>query len=435
MTTTVAERPAPAPSAENEPSRRDGRRGRRASRAALVLVALGMVLIVALDGSFWWALLRVLAVGGVVAGAVPATIRGSRRRFASTILAVGGVALFAGAPILYSYGTTVGRSWRTAGGAFTAFGGLALVAIGLTVATGSLRGWRKALVVPAALVVAYAAGFPLTEAVYATNVARPALAHVTPADRGLAYRDATFVTTDGVRLSGWYIPSRNRAAIVVLHGASSTRTSVLDQAVVLARHGYGVLLFDARGHGRSAGRGMDFGWYGDRDIAAAVKYLQQRRDVDATRIGALGESMGGEEAIGAMATNHALRAVVGEGATNRVPGDWSWLSDAYGFRGRLQLGVHWLTYRLADLLSDASPPIALRAAARAASPRPILLITAGKVADEAHADVAVRAASPGNVEVWTVPGADHIGGLHTAPGAWTAHVTTFFDRALLRNRS
>src|SRR5437588_593816 len=99
------------------------------------------------------------------------------------------------------------------------------------------RGAKAALMlvgVGMTLIVALDGGLPATMAVYATNVARPARARVTPADRGLAYQDATFTTSDGVRLSGWYIPSRNGAAIVALHGASSTRTSVLDQAAVLA---------------------------------------------------------------------------------------------------------------------------------------------------------------------------------------------------------
>ena len=56
-------------------------------------------------------------------------------------------------------------------------------------------------------------------------------------------------------LAGWYAPSRNGAAVVLLHGAGSTRSNVLDEAVVLAEHGYGVLMLDARGHGESAGRG------------------------------------------------------------------------------------------------------------------------------------------------------------------------------------
>src|SRR5438045_978113 len=83
------------------------------------------------------------------------------------------------------------------------------------------------------------------------------------------------------------------AAAVLLHGASSTRSNVLAHADVLARHGFGVLLFDARGHGRSGGRAMELGWYGDRDIAAAVSYLEARTDVARGRIGAVGMSMGG----------------------------------------------------------------------------------------------------------------------------------------------
>jgi dienelactone hydrolase len=260
--------------------------------------------------------------------------------------------------------------------------------------------------------------------VYATNVGRPQLGTETPADRGLSYVDVSFATSDGVTLSGWYIPSANRAAVVLLHGASSTRTAVLDHAVLLVRHGYGVLLYDARGMGRSGGRAMAFGWYGDLDISAALGYLQTRPEVDSNRIGAVGESMGGEQAIGAMATDTRLRAVVAEGATNRVADDWSWLSDEYGVRGRVQQGIHWLTYKLTDQLTDANPPITLREAVTIAR-RPVLLIAAGNIADEGYAARNIQAAAPDAVEVWVVPGASHTGGLDAQPGDWEQRVTTF----------
>jgi dienelactone hydrolase len=108
-----------------------------------------------------------------------------------------------------------------------------------------------------------------------------------------------------VELSGWYVQSSNRAAVVLLHGASSTRSNVLAQAEVLARRGNGVLLFDARGHGRSGGRAMEFGWNGELDTSAAVDYLAGRPDVDPTRVGAVGMSMGGEQVIGAMGLDDA----------------------------------------------------------------------------------------------------------------------------------
>ena len=45
---------------------------------------------------------------------------------------------------------------------------------------------------------------------------------------------------------------------------------------MLARNGYGVLLFDRRGEGASDGDPNIFGWGGDRDLHAAAAYLQSR---------------------------------------------------------------------------------------------------------------------------------------------------------------
>jgi hypothetical protein len=176
---------------------------------------------------------------------------------------------------------------------------------------------------------------------------------------------------------------------------------------------------------------MDFGWYGDRDVSAAVTYVQQRPHVDTGRIGAVGMSMGGEEAIGAMAGDRRIHAAVAEGATNRVFGDKAWLSARYGVRGSITKGVEWLTYRLTDLLTAAKPPITLADAVARSAPRPVLLITAGKVSDETNAGNAIRAASPRTVEVWNVPGANHTGGLRTQPTEWRHRVTRFLDRTLL----
>ena len=81
--------------------------------------------------------------------------------------------------------------------------------------------------------------WPLTVAVYATNLPPGPLASPTPAGYGLSYQDVALSTADGVRLSAWYIPPRNGAAVVQRPGSGSTRTAVLGQAAVLARHGYG----------------------------------------------------------------------------------------------------------------------------------------------------------------------------------------------------
>jgi fermentation-respiration switch protein FrsA (DUF1100 family) len=271
---------------------------------------------------------------------------------------------------------------------------------------------------------------PATLALASTNGPHAELGAVTPADRGLAYDDVTFRTSDGVRLSGWYLPSHGGAAIVLLHGASSTRTAVLDQAQVLARHGYGVLLFDARGHGASAGRAMDLGWYGDLDTSAAVSFLARRPGVDPSRIGLVGLSMGGEEAIGAAAADRRVRAVVAEGATSRSRADRGWLPTHW--RGRVQRGIDAVTYGLTDLLTDAPPPTPLRDAVRQTAPRPVLLIAAGDSPGDSEpaADRWIRAASPRTVSLWVVSGAGHTEGLATHPRQWEQRVVGFLDRAL-----
>lgn len=292
------------------------------------------------------------------------------------------------------------------------------------------RRWRLLLVL-ALLLLAYPVVSPLGQAVVYTVVPPIPLGSETPADRGLEADVVTFPAADGVRLAGWYVPGRNGAAVVLLHGAGSTRTAVLDHAEVLARHGYGVLLYDARGHGASEGRAMELGWYGDLDVAGAVDFLAARPDVDPDRIAAAGMSMGAEQVIGAAAADPRIQAVVAEGATQRVAGDAGWLPRVYGLRGWLTLPVEQLTTALTDLLTPTSAPMPLREAAGTMAPRPLLLISAGTVPAEGHAAAWIREGAPTNVAVWEAPDATHTGALELHPDEWEERVIGFLDAKLL----
>lgn len=402
-----------------------------AGLVAAAALGVGMVLVVGLDGSPGWAAVRAGVAVLVALVAAGAARRLPRLGGAALMTAVGVLAAPVALTIGLRYWARTGVSAKALGGVVASGGALVLLGLGAGLLLKGARWWGRLLAVAVAGVLGFFVAMPLTTAVYATNLPRPALGPQTPHDFGLAYRDVSLVTSDGVALSGWYIPSANRAAVALLHGASETRTNVLPEASVLARHGYGVLLFDARGHGLSAGRAMDFGWYGDRDVGAAVRWLQAQPDVDPSRIGAVGMSMGGEEALGAMVSNPLLRAVVGEGVTGRVPADQAWLSDRYGIRGTVTRWSHEITYGVAGLLTDAAEPGSLRSAVAAAAPRPVLLIAAGTVEDEGYAAAFIEAGSPSTVQVWVVPGASHTSGLRTAPGQWEQRVAGFLDRALL----
>ena len=306
----------------------------------------------------------------------------------------------------------------------TLAGGVGLVAIAGTVLYRVARGWTRLTLVPWILAVLVGV-YSLSIALAAVYPPRPESDPMPPG----AVR-VQMTAADGVRLSGWYLPSRNGAAVVLRHGAGSTAANTVAHAQILHDAGYGVLATDARGHGDSGGQGMDLGWYGDLDIRAAIDALAERAEVDPGRIGVVGLSMGGEEAIGAAGVDAQVRAVVAEGATGRTAADKAWLADEYGAAGVVQGVLDAITYGFVDLLTPAEPPPTLQESVRDSSPTPLLLIAAGDVADEQSVASRLEAADPARVQVWVVPGAGHVQALRNAPADWRTRVIDFLDSTL-----
>jgi hypothetical protein len=216
-------------SAAAAPSPRQARRGRvRGVLAAVVAVAAVAVgFLVGRDGSPTWQVTRVLAVAALACAAVYAVRRAPRWVYGLIAVVVGIVATAVGAGIGLPHLSKVGWSPVTAAGLVTlAAGGVLLVAGAATIGRGTRRWWRPP-VLAAILAVTAVCLWSGIQAVAATNAPRTAVRTTSPADRGLSYREVSFPTSDGVRLSGWYVPSTNRAAVVLLHGAGSTRSDVL----------------------------------------------------------------------------------------------------------------------------------------------------------------------------------------------------------------
>jgi pimeloyl-ACP methyl ester carboxylesterase len=307
----------------------------------------------------------------------------------------------------------------------TLVAGLALLVVGGRLLLRPIRGWRRLLAVPAGLAIAYYLIWPIAFGLMWTHAPRIDLGVRTPADLGMPFENVTMTTRDGVALSAWYVPSSNGAAIAALHGAGSTRTSLLDHAAFLHEAGYGVLLLDSRGFGRSGGTAMVAGWYGDLDIEAAVSFLAERADVDPGHIGVLGLSMGGEEAIAAAASDRRIAVVVAEGA-----GAIRTTADVRSIQGATRvLGIphYWVQTVVADLFTGASPPIALEEATGRIAPRPVLLISAPQ---EYPYTERYLAAAPGSTTLWKLDDAPHIGGLATRGAAYRARVLAFLEDAL-----
>ncbi|HEV2254553.1 MAG TPA: alpha/beta fold hydrolase [Streptosporangiaceae bacterium] len=394
----------------------------------MAVEGVAFAVLLGLDGSPVWRAARVLVVIAVTAMAVWFTRRTGRAGQGATALLLGAVGTAAGAGVASGHLAKAGLDAAVAVAAIVLATGVALLGWGAATLVRAMPGWWRLLAVPGAVVLLWFVLWPLTIAVYATNLPPGPLGAATPSAYGFAYQDVAFSTADGVQLSAWYIPPRNGAAVVLLPGAGSTRTALLAQAAVLARHGYGAVLVDTRGHGRSGGHAMDFGWWGDRDIAAAVSFLARQPGVHAGAIALLGESMGGEQALAAAGSDPRIRAVVAEGATGQQLADHGWLPN--GIDGVLERGMEWVQYTAAGLLSGAPRPASIRDGIRAAAPRPVLIIAGGAVADEPVAARWFQAASPATVQVWVVPRAGHTRGLATAPRAWEARVISFLNAAL-----
>jgi hypothetical protein len=379
-------------------------------------------------GSPAWQAARVLTVITVTALAVWFTRWAGRAGQGATALLLGIAGTAAGLGVAGGHLTKAGLDAAAVAAAIAGTASLFLLIWGAVALVRAMPGWWRLLAVPVALTLLWFVLFPLTVAVIAVSRPPGPLGPATPAGYRLSYQNVALRTSDGVRLSAWYIPPRNGAAVLLLPGAGAARTSVLGQAGVLARHGYGVLLLDTRGHGLSGGHPMDFGWRGDRDIAPAVSFLDRQPGVRPGKIALLGESMGGEQALVAAGSDPRVHAVVAEGAEGQQVADHGWLP--HGIDGALTRGMEWVRYTAAGLISGAPRPMSIPDAIRATAPRPVLIIAGGAAADEPAAARWFRAASPGTVRIWIVPHAGHTEGLAIAPRAWEAQVTGFLDAAL-----
>ena len=332
-----------------------------------------------------------------------------------------------GIPSVYwlAQGEASGDHYTT--GLLTIAAGVVLVATGFVVLWRSRRSYgsrrrtilRRAL---ATVLAAIAAGvvfllvvFPVGFAYTYTHTGRG----VVEPDLRVPYEQVTVTTSDSLELTGSYVPSKNRAAVLLFPGA--TRSA---EARMLIRHGYGVLLLNPRGQGTSEGDTVR--WAGDRDLIAGAEYLKSRADVDDDRIGGYGFSVGGEILIEAAAKSNDLKAIVSEGA-----GFPAGEADLTGINRFWKPAFTALGFATA-VFSNQSPPPKIVDRIGEIAPRSVFLIWADPgMGGEDVRQPKYYAAAGEPKQIWKVPGAEHTGGLKAQPAEYERRVVDFYDRALL----
>lgn len=149
--------------------------------------------------------------------------------------------------------------------------------------------------------------------------------------------DVWFKGASGERLHGWYVRARGvvdaetAPHVIYFHGNGGNINTVGWMGEALSQRGFGVLLFDYRGYGRSEGSVRDErGIYEDAD--AAYDYLVRERNVKPEQITLYGQSLGTTAAVD-LASRKPCRAVILESGLSSasdmaaliLPGVPSWI--------------------------------------------------------------------------------------------------------------
>lgn len=252
-------------------------------------------------------------------------------------------------------------------------------------------GWRHAVSAAARGVILIVLGLPYV--ISALMIYRPKAMPLTDPMGSMRFRysPVEFESTDGVSLSGWWIPSRSSRGntgafesgtrtVIVCHGWGQNKSTQLVMARGLVPAGYNVLIFDFRGHGESGGQLTTMGDLERRDVLGAVRWLKENHPRESQKIFGLGASTGAAALIAAAADRgpegQAIEALAVFGAFDDLslvlrnlagrslssPMDWltTWMGIGLA---SVQTGTNLWSFRPAELIHDIWP-------------RPILIIHA-----------------------------------------------------------
>lgn len=255
--------------------------------------------------------------------------------------------------------------------------------------------------------------------------------NLSPADFSLQYRDIIRQSSDGNTIHSWYIPSENGAAVILLHGFKSDREELLEEAAILAKHDYGVLVASVRSHDINEGELIAFGLKEMPDIHAWVNFLQEQEDIE--KIGMLGNSLGGSMVIQYAADNKDIEAVVAHSAfssmRDTINTSVEYFTDlpAFPFASLIRF---WAEQEIEGDIDD----IDAKKWIGSLSPRPILLLhSVSDIAISPESGEQLFAAAAEPKELWQVDGVEHANFDTQLAEEFESRVVGFFDRYLLGN--
>ncbi|MEI8390426.1 MAG: alpha/beta hydrolase [bacterium] len=124
----------------------------------------------------------------------------------------------------------------------------------------------------------------------------------------LKVQDIYLKTSDNVKINVWYVKAKNnKPTILFCHGNGGNISYYEEIINIFSDKGYGILLLDYRGYGKSEGTPSETGLY--NDIDAALKFLNEKEKLSNNRIVLWGLSLGGA-VVSEVASKENFKAVM-----------------------------------------------------------------------------------------------------------------------------
>ena len=249
-------------------------------------------------------------------------------------------------------------------------------------------------------------------------------------DPPLKFSKLNIQTVDSVRVAAWYLPPDGGATpapgVLVLPGDGDTMEDRLDVVSNLARRGYAVITFDARGRGASDPHLPPPNAYvtlGDlEDAHAALDILLMTQGVDTTRVAVYGEGRGAYAGWALVRARPVVRALVSVSCPVNMQ-ELQVVHDRHGDGARVERPKEWQRKWEPDKVLNRWNGATLFIGGTRD------LVTPAWMAEELHKKCTEAK------ELWIIEGADHSEARSprkVAGEAYWDRVTAYLDRELSR---
>ncbi|VDG20348.1 cell surface hydrolase, membrane-bound (putative) [Lactobacillus plantarum JDM1] [Lactiplantibacillus mudanjiangensis] len=234
------------------------------------------------------------------------------------------------------------------------------------------------------------------------------------------------------RLVAKYVPAKaaSHRTVIISHGYKGDGETMANYAYMFHNMGYNVLLPDDRGHGKSAGKYISFGWQDRRDYLEWINQVIKQNGPQ-TEIVLFGVSMGGAtvEMMSGEDLPAQVKAIIADCGYTSIEEELAYLLKEQFHLPKYPFVpiVSFINrHRMGYFLSDVSSVEQLRH-----NKLPIFFIHGEK-------DIYVPSwmlkknyrAAKGPKMMWQVPNATHAESFWIDPAAYEKHVSAFLNRYL-----